>query len=189
MAYVVFVGGPSGTGKSTVSQELVSQLSKTKKCCFIEGDEWHSQANIQKMSHNIPLTDEDRWPWLKKLAQLASFNAKTYQVVVVTCSMLKKSYRDFLKSELANDENIHHLSLIILCNTYENVLRQMEHRKNHFFKERLLKSQYDTFEKPDESVELGVYLLHCNNKTPTEIVNEIRQKLYKSMQSGCDNGQ
>lgn len=177
MACVVFIGGPSGTGKSTVSQELVSQLSKTVKCCLIEGDEWHSLANIEKMSNNIPLTDEDRWPWLKKLAQLASLNAKDYEVVVIACSMLKKSYRDLLKSELANDKNITKLSLFLLCNTYENVLRQMKQRKNHFFKESMLRSQYDTFEKPDESVESGVYILHCDHKTQRELADEIRGKL------------
>ena len=177
MACVVFIGGPSGTGKSTVSQALVSQLSKTQKCCLIEGDEWHSLSNIQKMSNNIPLTDEDRWPWLKKLTELASSNAKEYQVVVIACSMLKKSYRDFLKAELANDENISQLLLFLLCNTYENVLRQMKQRKNHFFKESMLRSQYDTFENPDESVESGVYILHCNHKTQSELADEIREKL------------
>ncbi|KAG0687646.1 hypothetical protein C6P40_002070 [Pichia californica] len=172
MASVVLIGGPSGTGKSTVSELLSKTLSKSnKKCYLIEGDSWHSEANIIKMSNNIPLQDIDRWPWLEKLTQLVSEFTENYDVIIVACSMLKKIYRDFIKDKLKNNLKISNLSLFLLCNTYINVLQQMKKRENHFFKESMLKSQYDTFEKPIN--ELNVYNIDCNNRTPVQLVDEI----------------
>lgn len=173
MGIVVFIGGPSGTGKSTVAQQLFEQLKDAKSCFLIEGDDWHSKPNIEKMSNNIPLNDTDRWPWLEKLTQLAEYNSKNYEVVIITCSMLKKSYRDFIKSKLENKQSIRKLFMFLLCNEYEIVLQQMKKRKNHFFKESMLKSQYLTFEKSNQSSEINVFNIQCNNKTPIQLSNEI----------------
>jgi gluconokinase len=180
MTWVLFVGGPSGTGKSTVGQLLSSDFNSEEKSCFIEGDEWHTQSNIDKMRNNIPLTDADRWPWLEKLTELAVGNSYNYDVVVITCSMLKKSYRDFLISKVSKYDHIDRVSLIILHNTFENVLMQMKDRKNHFFKESMLKSQYDIFELPDYRNESNVYIIDCNNKTPQQLVICIKQSLTRN---------
>lgn len=168
MGQIIFIGGPSGTGKSTISELLVETLrGKSHKCIMIEGDEYHPKSNIEKMSNNIPLTDEDRLPWLNELIELSIQNYIDFEYVVISCSMLKKSYRDLIKSKLV-DYNLH---LIILSNTFDNVLQQMKKRSNHFFKESMLKSQYDTFEKPDK--EKNVLVIECNEKSPVEIVEEI----------------
>lgn len=169
--HVLFVGGPSGTGKTTVKNELASELRIAgKKCVAIEGDDWHSEANIIKMQNGIPLSDEDRWPWLEKLTELVVSQPDDSDVIIVSCSMLKKSYRDFIKSKLSK----YHTTLVILSNDYETVLKQMKARKNHFFKESMLKSQYDSFEKPDVSIESNVRVVHCNGKTPSQIAHEIK---------------
>lgn len=181
MVTVIFIGGPSGTGKSTIAQQLSQELHKSKKCYLIEGDDWHSQSNIEKMSNNIPLTDLDRWPWLTKLTELAiDYSNKDnydYDFIIITCSMLKKSYRDFLKEKLEKNHNIGKVLLFLLINSYENILNQMKRRKNHFFKETMLKSQFETFEKPIESIEKNVHNLDCNDKTPIQLAYEIEKFL------------
>lgn len=176
MPHILFIGGPSGTGKSTIAEVLTKQLSVSFDVCMIEGDEYHSSENIMKMSNNIPLNDNDRWPWLKKLTELAIESSANHDFVIITCSMLKKTYRDFIKAQLVN-ETTSELSLVILYNTYENVLAQMKARKNHFFKESMLKSQYDTFELPDVGRESNVSIIDCHEKSPAEIAHVVESQI------------
>lgn len=167
MPSVVIIGGPSGTGKSTIANRLTERFSNNR-VCFIEGDELHSVENIQKMSNNIPLNDEDRWPWLLKISTYANEQiSEGYELIVVTCSMLKKSYRDFLKEHI----NCNELSLIILFNDYNTILKHMVARKGHFFKETMLKSQFDCLELPKDEIDVSV--IQCGSHSPDEIVDDI----------------
>ena len=167
MPSVVIIGGPSGTGKSTIANRLTERFSN-HRVCFIEGDELHSVENIQKMSNNIPLNDEDRWPWLLKISTYANEQiTEGYELIVVTCSMLKKSYRDFLKEHI----NCNELSLIILFNDYNTILKHMVARKGHFFKKTMLKSQFDCLELPNDEIDVSV--IQCGSHSPDEIVDDI----------------
>src|SRR3954465_12670916 len=88
----IVVMGVSGAGKSTVAAELVARL----RWDFAEGDEFHPPANVEKMRAGIPLDDEDRWPWLRRLAEWIGEHEAAGTNAVLTCSALKRAYRDVL---------------------------------------------------------------------------------------------
>ncbi|EGW33157.1 uncharacterized protein SPAPADRAFT_60463, partial [Spathaspora passalidarum NRRL Y-27907] len=129
---VIVVGGPAGTGKTTQAQLLATQL----KCAFIEGDDLHPQANVDKMARGVPLTDEDRWGWLKQLSSESASTAKgdTANVCVVTCSMLKRVYRDYIKkcAKTAAGEDDVKFRFVFLYTEFNELLKRVEGRKNHF---------------------------------------------------------
>ncbi len=91
---VVVVMGVSGSGKSTVAEGLVERLGWE----FAEGDDLHPPANVAKMRSGQPLDDDDRWPWLRRLADWIGEREQAGRPVVVTCSALKRSYRDLLRN-------------------------------------------------------------------------------------------
>jgi gluconokinase len=131
----VVVMGVSATGKTTIGVQLAEELG----CEFIEGDDLHPRRNIEKMSEGIPLTDEDRWPWLQAIAEMVA--VKDYQGVstVVTCSALKRSYRDVLR-DAAPTFFVHlHAPFAVLQD-------RMQHRTKHFMPTTLLESQFETLE-------------------------------------------
>jgi gluconokinase len=131
----IVVMGVAGTGKTSVGETLAEELG----CEFIEGDELHPRANIEKMSKGIPLTDEDRWPWLHAIAEMIA--VKDYEGIctVVTCSALKRSYRDVLR-DAAPTFFVH------LDAPFEVLEERMEHRTKHFMPTSLLRSQFETLE-------------------------------------------
>ncbi|CAN7296492.1 gluconokinase [Phyllobacterium sp. LjRoot231] len=130
------VMGVSGSGKSSVGNAIAKALALP----FVEGDTRHPSANVQKMASGIPLTDEDRWPWLDKIgAELA----KAEEGVVVSCSALKKSYRDRLRQEAGAP-----LGFIFLDGSLEVLLDHMSRRTGHFMPLSMLDSQLATLEPP-----------------------------------------
>ena len=138
----IVVMGVSATGKTTVGEGVAEELS----CEFIEGDELHPKANIKKMSDGIPLTDEDRWPWLQAIAELVAVKDHEGTPTVVTCSALKRSYRDVLR-DAAPTFFVH------LDAPFEVLAERMKLRTKHFMPTTLLKSQFDALEQlgDDES--------------------------------------
>jgi gluconokinase len=152
----VVVMGVSGVGKTTIATGLADALDVK----YAEGDEFHPQANIDKMSTGKPLEDEDRWPWLDALAQWTAERHAAGRTTVVTCSALKRSYRDVLRRDAPRTFFVH------LSGTEELIRSRIEGRE-HFMPASLLRSQFDTLEplQHDEAgVELDVTL------TPEEIV-------------------
>ena len=131
--------GVSGCGKSLVGQALALKLGVK----FIEGDEFHTPESKIKMGAGIALNDEDRWGWLRKLGDLASNNEEP---LIISCSALKRSYREFLSSKGAD------LIFVHLHAHREVIESRIEARKGHFFNPGLLASQFDTLEplEPDE---------------------------------------
>lgn len=93
MADFVIVMGVSGTGKTTIARGIAYAMD----WIFAEGDDFHPKANIEKMKAGTPLTDEDRWPWLRSIGQWISDRDAEGSSAVVTCSALKRSYRDLLR--------------------------------------------------------------------------------------------
>jgi gluconokinase len=128
--------GVSGSGKSTVADGLVKRLGWE----FAEGDDFHPQANVEKMRAGHPLDDDDRWPWLRRLADWVGEQEQAGSSVVVTCSALKRTYRDLLRDG--------HPSVWFAHVTADAALirERMERRSGHYMPVSLLDSQLDLLE-------------------------------------------
>jgi gluconokinase len=160
---MVIIFGVSGGGKTTVGKLLARELGWH----FLEADDFHSAANIEKMRSGHPLTDEDRWPWLERLRQQIERSVAAEENAVLACSALKRAYRDRLRVSDA-------VRFVFLRGDYALVEKQLPSRHGHFMDAALLQSQFDDLEEPqpDENVltiELG--------RTPEEIVERIEAKL------------
>jgi gluconokinase len=138
----IVVMGVAGSGKSTVAAELVTRTG----WAFAEGDSLHPAANVEKMSHGHPLTDEDRWPWLQAIAGWIGERELAGENAVVTCSALRRVYRDLLRDQ--------HPSVWFACISVPEavLLDRLEHRTGHYMPPSLLSSQLATLEplEPDE---------------------------------------
>lgn len=132
----IVVMGVSGCGKSSMGEALAHRLGLP----FVEGDALHPPENVAKMSKGTPLTDEDRWPWLVRVGQAL---AEPEGGAVVSCSALKRVYRDTLRRE-AGDSVI----FVHLHGTRALLLSRMQHRPGHFMPASLLDSQLATLETP-----------------------------------------
>ncbi|MBB2973156.1 gluconokinase [Mesorhizobium sp. RMAD-H1] len=132
----LIVMGPSGVGKTTTAELISQKLGWT----FAEGDTFHPPANIEKMSAGIPLDDTDRAPWLEKIRDWISDEASAGRNVVITCSALKRIYRETLREAKAD---VRFVELVADPNL---VAERMAHRKGHFMPASLLASQFATLE-------------------------------------------
>src|SRR3954447_7049668 len=138
----IVVMGVSGAGKSTVAAELVSRLGWD----FAEGDEFHPPENVEKMRAGHALDDEDRWPWLRRLAGWIGEHEAAGTSAVVTCSALKRAYRDLLRDGHPSVWFAH-------VSADPDLIRgRVEHREGHYMPPSLLGSQLSTLEplEPDE---------------------------------------
>jgi gluconokinase len=138
----VIVMGVSGVGKSTVAKGLSTVLGWT----YAEGDAFHSAANVARMASGEPLTDDDRWPWLRAIGAWLDEQIEAGSPSVVTCSALRRAYRDLLR------EGRPEVSFLHLGAGEDLVADRMSHRVDHYMPVSLLHSQYDTLEplQPDE---------------------------------------
>jgi carbohydrate kinase (thermoresistant glucokinase family) len=150
--------GVSGCGKSTVAALLAGRLGWP----FEEGDDMHPAANVAKMHAGHPLTDEDRWPWLKRIAAWIDEQLAAGRSAIVTCSALRRSYRDVLRRD--------GVTFVYLHGEYEQIARRLAARHGHFMPSSLLVSQFADLEEPtgDEQamrVDIG--------GSPVELADEI----------------
>ncbi len=138
----VVVMGVSGTGKTTIGKALAEQLGAV----FVEGDQFHPPANVDKMSSGVPLNDDDRRPWLQALAARIRELDEQGQASVTGCSALRRIYRDWLRQSGTDPFFLH------LHTDYDILLDRMSKRE-HFMPPSLLQSQFDTLEmlEPDEA--------------------------------------
>jgi gluconokinase len=136
--YCIIVMGVSGSGKSGVGSRVAEALGAR----FIDGDDLHPESNIAKMAHGIPLQDEDRLPWLDRIREAARTVVDSGQNIVIACSALKRAYRERLRL------NECRVSFLFLDGDYELVSNRMKQRTGHFMKEAMLKSQFQTLERP-----------------------------------------
>jgi gluconokinase len=129
------VMGVSGCGKSTVARELADRLGWP----FAEGDDYHPQANLDKMAGGRPLMDEDRWPWLHILADWTAEHHARGESTVLTCSALRRVYRDILRTGGDGTFFVH-------LHGDKNLLMERMQGREHFMPPSLLESQLDTLE-------------------------------------------
>jgi gluconokinase len=136
---LIVVMGVAGSGKTTIASGLAERL----RVPFVEGDSLHPAANVKKMSSGVPLTDEDRWPWLEAIGERMEVERVTGHGVVVSCSALRHVYRDCLRRRV--NGKVH---FILLDGSRELITDRMKHRKGHFMPPALMDSQFATLEKP-----------------------------------------
>ncbi len=160
---VVILMGVSGSGKTTIGERLADRLDWT----FADGDAFHPEANVEKMSRGEPLTDEDRWPWLRSIRDFIGDRLADDAPAVVACSALKAAYRDVLLD--GNDG----AALVHLRGPYDLIRRRLEARPEHFFDAELLDNQFETLEAPDADEALIVDI----DASPEEIVQTILREL------------
>ena len=135
---IVVVMGVSGCGKTTVAALLAARLGWR----YREGDDLHPKENVEKMRGGTPLTDTDRWPWLQAIAREIDLRRSEGQSGVVTCSALKRSYRDIIIGGRAD------VALVYLKGSQDLIGRRMAARHEHFMPAALLVSQFATLQEP-----------------------------------------
>lgn len=134
--------GVSGAGKTAVGELLAKRLGWS----FIDGDDLHPTSNIRKMTAGVPLTDEDRLPWLQRIREGMVEYHESSRSAVVACSALKEDYRRFLLKGLTDTRLVY---LRGEPNVFERRLRE---RRGHFFDPNLLASQFETLEEPTDTL-------------------------------------
>lgn len=158
---IVVVMGVSGSGKSTIGKLLAASLDWE----FSDADTFHSVANIEKMSHGIPLSDADRMPWLEKLRSAIAQWLLEDKNVVLACSALKSSYRQILW------QDSQHMRLVYIKSSFDLLQKRLQQRQNHFMAINLLQSQFDILEEPEDSIQVDAA------QSATVSIQQIREKL------------
>jgi gluconokinase len=159
---IIVLMGVSGSGKTTVGKILARELGWT----FLDADDYHPPANIEKMRRGIPLNDEDRRPWLQTLRQRVDDACGRGENVVLACSALKHAYQEYLRHDVHG--RIHYVHL----RGSEALIRQrLAARKGHFMNPGLLHSQFETLEPPDDALPVDI------TSSPQVIAAEIRNQL------------
>jgi gluconokinase len=163
---MLVVMGVAGTGKSTVAGLLAEHLNWELQ----EGDDLHPAANVAKMTAGLPLDDEDRWPWLDAIAAWIKEKAQRGEPGIVTCSALKRSYRDRLRRP--------NVIFVFLNGSRAVIEARMASRKHHFMPIALLDSQLATLEPPgsDENV-LEVNLASTPQEEAAEVLHTLESRI------------
>jgi gluconokinase len=154
---VIVLMGVSGTGKTAVGTRLARALGGE----FVEGDDYHRPANIEKMRSGVPLDDADRQPWLETLSREIGRWLDAGKTVVLACSALKQRYRDILKAGRRGVRFVH------LEGDPDLIRSRLAKRRGHYMPASLLDSQFAALEEPRDAITVSV------EGTPDEIVAEI----------------
>lgn len=160
---VIILMGVSGAGKTTIGTQLAEALGWE----FFDGDDFHPADNVDKMAQGIPLTDDDRWPWLRALHDFIHERLLVGAPAVVACSALKADYRRIL---VDGNEGAR---IVYLKGSRSLIRRRLEQRPGHFFDPELLDSQFDTLEEPDPDEVLTVDI----DRPPEAIIRTIIEAL------------
>lgn len=153
--------GVCGCGKTTVGERLAQRNGWR----FVDSDDYHPPSNIEKLRSGIPLGDEDRKPWYAILARLLRESADEGTVVILACSALKESYRQWLGESGAR------LAFVLLTGSKSALRQRLESRENHFMPASLLDSQLATLEEPSYALKVEI------EQPPEAIVEEIQSRL------------
>ena len=144
----IIIMGVSGCGKTTVGRALAERLKAT----FLDADDFHCAANVEKMRTGTPLNDEDRAPWLATLNRELRERSQHGESVVLACSALKLSYREAIGAQLA------HVDWVFLDGSFEVIIGRMRARANHYMPESLLRSQFEVLERPKNAICISIEL-------------------------------
>jgi gluconokinase/shikimate kinase len=159
---VLVIMGVSGSGKSTVAGVLAGKLGWD----LSEGDDLHPEANVAKMQSGQALSDEDRWPWLGIIAQWIREHTDAGRPAIITCSALKKKYRDVLRGE--------GVVFVFLQGSKDKISDRLASRHGHFMPPSLLESQFEALEEPTEDEN---YISLCVSASPAEEADEVIERL------------
>ncbi|EEP80514.1 conserved hypothetical protein [Uncinocarpus reesii 1704] len=168
MQHIWIITGPAGCGKTTVAKGLARELDLP----YIEGDDYHSKSNKDKMANNIPLTDADRWDWLIQLreAAISSLASVTSPSgVIVTCSALKHKYRDVIRVAAYDHPSVR-IHFIYLRADEQILLQRVRQRQGHYMKSDMVHSQLQNLEEPDS--EWDAISVDCA-ATPAEVQRRV----------------
>ncbi|MDT7573451.1 MAG: gluconokinase [Actinomycetota bacterium] len=164
MTTTLVVMGVSGSGKTTVATGVAERLGWV----FAEGDDFHPHENVEKMRAGIPLTDEDRRPWLVTLGKWIGEREAEGRDAVLTCSALKRAYRDALAGGHPSVRFVH------VTASAETIRHRLENRRGHYMPPSLLDSQLATLE-PLHADEPGLTL--PGDGAPAEVVDALVARL------------
>jgi len=161
--------GVSGSGKTTIGLLIADSLNWE----FRDADAFHSPENIEKMRHGIPMNDLDRMPWLLALQTAIAQWLQEDKNVVLACSALRDSYRQFLVLDSDGKANAkgERIKIVYLKSSFEIIQKRLQERHNHFMSEKLLNSQFDALEEPVNAISVDV------SEPPQVIVQNIRTAL------------
>jgi gluconokinase len=160
--------GVSGSGKSSVA----AALAKHNGWVLLEGDAFHPPANIAKMKAGTPLTDSDRWPWLRGIAAREDALLAEGQSAVVACSALKRAYRDILIGDRAD------VVLVYLRGSQDLIAGRMVRRKGHFMPPALLDSQFATLEEPGPAEHpIVADITGSRDSVVADVIGQVRERL------------
>lgn len=138
----VILMGVAGSGKTAVGKGVATRLN----WLFLDADDFHPAANIEKMKHGIPLNDQDRMPWLRALRDELRRLLAEGRSAILACSALKESYRQLLSDE------VFAMSFVLLDVDQETIRERLKHRSAHFFPKELMDSQFAALEKPKDAI-------------------------------------
>lgn len=158
---IVVVMGVAGSGKTTVGELLARRLGWT----YLEGDSFHSAANIEKMSNGIPLTDADRWPWLARIREALRRCDAEGRHAVLACSALREAYRAYLADGSGPVRFVH------LAGDHATIAERLRARSAHYMSEQMLESQLASLEEPADAIRVDIA------RAPEEQVERILEGL------------
>jgi carbohydrate kinase (thermoresistant glucokinase family) len=138
----VILMGVAGSGKTAVGKAVTTRLN----WLFLDADDFHPAANIEKMKHGIPLNDQDRIPWLQALRDELRRLLAEGRSAILACSALKESYRQLLSDDVAA------IRFVLLDVDQETIRQRLQHRSAHFFPKELMDSQFAALEKPKDAI-------------------------------------
>jgi gluconokinase len=160
---VVIIFGVAGSGKTTIGELLAQELHWK----FYDADDFHPAANIAKMERGVPLTDEDREPWLQSLGKTIARSVAENDDAVLACSALKRRYRERLRAGGK-------VKFVFLHGSRARIAEQLKHRPGHFMNPGLLESQFADLEEPEPSENVLTVELR---DSPRELVETIKTSL------------
>jgi len=168
--HAVVIMGVSGSGKTTIGELLSARFG----CEFIDADSLHPAENREKLRNGIPLTDDDRWPWLEAVRNCIRERTVKGKSIMVACSALKQAYRDFLianKLHVDGQPDTVDIRFVYLHGDITTIRERIENRRGHFMNPSLLESQFATLEPPVDAIVVNV------NSAPQEIIRFVVEQL------------
>ncbi len=160
----MLVLGVAGSGKTTVGAMLAGKLGWQ----YADADDFHPVANVEKMAAGHPLTDADRWPWLQAMAAWIDVQIAAGQPAVVSCSALKRAYRDVMRRP--------EVQMVYLHGSPDLIAARLTSRQGHFFKREMLDSQFATLQEPEPDEHVITVSI---DGTPLQVVDAILAQLTK----------